>query len=52
MDTQLEEEIHARGCSRGGGRITMRHYGNCGKPGYNTHICKKDEEMSNIYSSD
>ncbi len=52
MDTQLEKEIHASDCSRGGGRTTMRRYGNCGEPRYNTRIYKKNKEMSNIYSSD
>ena len=50
MDVQLEEEIYINGCSRGGGRTTMQRYGNCSEPGYNVRICKKDEEMSNVYS--
>ena len=52
MDIQLEEEIRTNGRGRGGGRTTIRRCGNCSEPGYNTYICKKDEEMSNIYSSD
>ncbi len=52
MDTQLEEEIHTNGRNRGRGRTTMRRCSNCSEPGYNVRICKKDEEMSNIYSSD
>ncbi len=51
MDVQLEEEIYTNGCGRGKGRTIMRRYGNCNEPGYNVCICKKDEEMFNIYSS-
>ncbi len=52
MDIQLEEEIYMNSCSRNRGHMTIRRYSNCGEPGYNTYICKKDEEISNIYSSD
>ncbi len=52
MDVQLEEEMCTSGRGRGGGRTTMRRCGNCSEPGYNARICKKDEEMSNVYSSD
>ncbi len=51
MDAQLEKEIRTNGRNRDGGRTIMRRYGNCNEPGYNTHIYKKDEEMSNVYSS-
>ncbi len=40
------------GCSRDEGRITMRCCGNCGELRYNMRIYKKDEEISNVYSSD
>ncbi len=49
---QLEEEIYTSGYSRGGGRITIRRCGNCSELRYNARICKKDEEISNVYSSD
>ncbi len=52
VDAQLEEEIYASGCGRGGGRTTVRRCGNCGEPGHNARTYKKDEEMSNVYSSD
>ncbi len=52
MDMQLKEEICTSGRNRGRGRTTMRRYNNCSKPGYNTRIYKKDEEMSNVYNSD
>jgi len=52
MDTQLEEEIYINSRSRNEGRMIVRRCGNCGEPGYNARICKKDEEISNIYSSD
>ena len=52
VDVQLEEEMHTNGCNRGEGRTTMRRYSNCNELGYNMRICKKDEEISNIYSSD
>ena len=52
VDVQLEEEMHINSCGRGGGRTTMRCYGNCSEPGYNMRIYKKNEEMSNVYSSD
>ncbi len=44
--------MRASGCGRGGGRTTVRHCGNCGEPGHNARTCKKDEEMSNVYSID
>ncbi len=44
--------MHTSGCSWGGDRTTMRRYNNCGEPRYNAYIYKKDEEISNIYSSD
>ncbi len=49
---QLEEEMCMNGRSRNKDRMTVRRCGNCGEPGYNTRIYKKNEEMSNIYSSD
>ena len=49
---QLEEEMYMSGRGRDGGRTTMRYCGNCSEPRYNICICKKDEEMSNVYSSD
>ncbi len=52
IDTQLKEEIYTSGRSRGGGRTIMRRCSNCGEPGYNIHIYKKDEEMFNVYSFD
>ncbi len=52
MDIQLEKEMHMNGRGRDGGRTTMRRCGNCSEFGYNMCICKKDEEMSNVYSSD
>ncbi len=52
MDTQLEKEIYTSDRSRGGGRTIMRRYGNYSEPGHNTYICKKDKEMSNVYSSE
>ena len=50
IDMQLKEEMRMSGCSRSGGCIIMRRCNNYGKPGYNMYICKKDEEMSNVYS--
>ncbi len=52
MDIQLEEEIYTNGRSQGEGCITIRRYSNCSEPGYNAYIYKKDEKMSNVYSSD
>ncbi len=49
---QLEKEMCMNGCNRNKGRTTVQRYDNCGEPGYNARICKKDEEMSNVYSSD
>ncbi len=40
------------GYSRSGGCMIIWRYNNCSEPGYNTRICKKDEEMSNVYSSE
>jgi len=51
MDAQLEEEMRTSGRGQDSGRTTMRRCGNCGEPGYNTRIYKKNEEMSNEYSS-
>ncbi len=42
--------INDRG--QGEGRIIIQCYNNCSEPGYNIYIYKKDEEMSNVYSSD
>ena len=50
MDMQLEKEIYINGRSRGEGRTTIRRCDNCSEPGYNIYICKKDKEMSNVYS--
>ena len=50
INIQLEEEMRTNGRSQGGGRTTVRRYGKYGEPGYNTCICKKDKEMSNVYS--
>ncbi len=47
----MEEEICTNGCNWGGGYTTIRYCDNCGEPRYNIYICKKDEEISNIYSS-
>ncbi len=52
MDIQLEGEMYMSGRGQSGGRIIVQCYGNCNKPGHNTCICKKDEEMFNVYSSD
>ena len=52
MDIQLEEEIYMNSCSRSGGRTIIRHCSNCSELGYNIRICKKDEKIFNIYSSD
>ncbi len=52
VDTQLEEEMRMNGRSRGGGYTTIRRYNNCNEPGHNARTCKKDEEMSNVYSFD
>ncbi len=48
---QLEEEIYMNSRSRNKGRTMLRRCGNCNKPRYNARIYKKDEEMSNVYSS-
>jgi len=52
VDIQLREEMRMSGCNQDGGRTIMRCCGNCGELGYNMRICKKDEEMFNVYSSD
>src|SRR6266699_6832385 len=52
MDAQLKKEMRTSGRNRSGGRTIMRRCGNCSEPGHNARICKKDEEMSNVYSSD
>ena len=49
---QLEEEMRINGRGQGRGCIIVRCYGNYNESGYNVCICKKDEEMSNIYSFD
>ncbi len=52
MDAQLEEEMCMSSRGRGRGHTIIRCCGNCNESGYNTRIYKKDEEMSNVYSSD
>ncbi len=44
--------MYTSGCNRGEGYITIWCYGNCNELKYNIRIYKKDEEMSNVYSSD
>ena len=51
VDIQLEEEMRMNGRGQGRGRTIVRCYGNCDESGYNICICKKDEEMSNVYNS-
>ncbi len=48
----MEEEIYMNSRGQGRGCTIIRRCDNYGEPGYNTRICKKDEEMSNVYSSD
>ncbi len=38
-------------CSWNGDCTTIRRCNNCNESGYNIHTYKKDEEMSNVYSS-
>ncbi len=52
MDIQLKKEIRTNGCDRNKDHTIIRHYNNCSELGYNMRIYKKDEEMSNVYSSD
>ncbi len=52
VDVQLEEEMCMSGRGQGEGRTTVRRCGNCGEPGHNICIYKKDKKMSNVYSSD
>ncbi len=52
MDTQLKEEMRISDRGQNKGRTTMRHCSNCSEPGHNICICKKDKEMSNVYSFD
>ncbi len=52
VDIQLEEEMRTNGRNQSGGRTIVRRCGNCSELGYNTYIYKKDEEISNVYSSD
>ena len=49
---QLKEEMCTSGRGQGRGRTIVRRYSNCSESGYNARICKKDEEMFNVYSSD
>ncbi len=48
---QLKEEIYTNNYSRSKGYTTIRRYNNCNELRYNVYICKKDEEISNIYNS-
>ena len=52
VDVQLEKEIRINSRSRDRDRTTIQRCGNYSEPGYNVRIYKKNEEMSNIYSSD
>ena len=52
MDMQLKKEIYTSNRNRDRDRTTIRRYSNCSEFRYNTYICKKDEEISNIYNSD
>ncbi len=44
--------MYTNGRGRGGGRTTIWRYSNYNELGYNAYIYKKDEEISNVYSSD
>ncbi len=52
VDAQLREEMRTNGRSQGRGCTIMRCCSNRGEPGYNICTCKKNEKMSNIYSSE
>ena len=52
MDIQLEEEMYMNSHNQNGGCTIIRRYSNYSKPRHNARICKKDEEMSNVYSSE
>ena len=52
MNIQLKEEMRMNGHGQDEGRTIMRRYNNCGEPGYNIRICKKNKEISNVYSFD
>ena len=49
---QLEQEMRRNGYAVGKGAGGKRRCGKCGNIGYNARICRIDEEMSDIYSSD
>jgi hypothetical protein len=48
----VEQEMRTSGGRTRGGEPAQRRCGNCGKPGHNARTCQKDEEMSNVYSSE
>ncbi len=50
VDVQLKEEIYMSGCNRDRDCTIIRHCSNYNEFKYNARICKKDEEMSNVYS--
>jgi hypothetical protein len=52
IDEQLESENREKGGQRRTGERGPRHCSNCGKTGHNARTCKKDAEMSDVYSSE
>jgi hypothetical protein len=52
VDVQLKQETRSRRGRTEEGASTQRRCGTCGKPGHNSRTCQKDEEMSNVYSSE
>ncbi len=42
--------MRTNGRGQGGGCMIVRRCGNYGESGYNACICKKNKEMSNVYS--
>ena len=52
IDQQLEQERRTSGGRKKWGEPSQRRCGTCGKPGHNARTCQKDEEISNVYSSE
>jgi hypothetical protein len=51
-DEQVQQEMRHHGGPGRGAPGRERRCGACGKTGHNARTCQKDEEMSNVYSSE
>ena len=52
IEEQIQQESRKSSGRQRGGQPSQQLCRNCKKPGHNARTCQKDEELSNVYSSD